>query len=462
MVLLVLAFASLTHAADRKPNVLFIVADQWRAQAFGFAGDPNVKTPHIDKLAAESVNFVNAVSGCPVCTPMRASLFTGQRPLTHGAFINDVQLPLSAVTLSQTLRDAGYMTGAIGKWHIDGGNRSEFIPVERRRGFEYWKVLECTHAYNKSAYFANLPEKLQWAGYDAFAQTVDAQQFMTKHAHGDRPFALFLMWGPPHDPYDQAPAKYKAMYEPAKLKLRPNVPAEMEAWTRKNLAGYYAHCTALDDAVAQLRQTLADLKIADNTILVFTADHGDMLGSQNATHKQRPYDESIRIPSLWHFPAVLGSTGKQLTAPINAEDLMPTLLGLCGVAIPKTVEGLDYSAYMKGGSNPGDDATLITCPSPFGQFTRDKGGREYRGVRTIRYTYVRDLNGPWLLYDNQTDPYQQHNLVGVPGSEEQQAKLDALLQAKLKASHDEFLPGGAYIKKWGYPVRPNGTMPYKP
>src|SRR5688572_10224746 len=138
-----------SNAADnQKPNIVIVLADQWRAQAFGFAGDPNVRTPNFDRLAAESVRFTNAVSGLPVCSPTRASLLTGQRPLTHGVFLNDVQLNTNSVTIANVLKQADYETGAIGKWHVDGRGRSNFTPPERRQGFDYWKVLECTHAYS--------------------------------------------------------------------------------------------------------------------------------------------------------------------------------------------------------------------------------------------------------------------------------------------------------------------------
>ena len=136
---LAVVWPSVVRAADRvvaaaRPNVLIVLADQWRAQAFGFAGDPNVRTPHFDRLASESARFVNAISGLPVCSPTRASLMTGQRPLTHGVFLNDVPLSTNAVTLAKVLANAGYRTGMIGKWHIDGRGRSNFIPPERRQG----------------------------------------------------------------------------------------------------------------------------------------------------------------------------------------------------------------------------------------------------------------------------------------------------------------------------------------
>ena len=143
--------------ASDKPNLLFVIADQWRAQAFRFAGDPNVQTPHLDALRRESLDCVKAISGVSVCCPARASIMTGQRALTHGVFLNDVPLNPEAVTFAKVLKQAGYDTGYIGKWHLNGDGRSEFIPRERRQGFDYWKALECTHAYNHSFYYADEP-----------------------------------------------------------------------------------------------------------------------------------------------------------------------------------------------------------------------------------------------------------------------------------------------------------------
>lgn len=448
------------RAGARQPNVVFVLADQWRAEAFGYAGNRDIQTPNLDRLQREGVQFVNAVSGMPVCCPTRASLLTGQRPLTHGVFLNDVPLSPQATTIAEVLSAAGYDTAYIGKWHVDAHGRSNFIPRERRQGFDYWKVLECTHNYNQSAYYADGPEKLYWEGYDAIAQTKDARQYLRDHAQSPKPFILVLAWGPPHDPYFTAPEKYRAFYDADKLTTRPNVPEEGRANARKTLAGYYAHCTALDDCFGELRRTLRESGLEENTLLVFTSDHGDMLGSQGAYKKQRPWDEAIRVPLLVRWPKGLGAKARRLDAPINSEDLMPTLLGLCSVPIPGTVEGLDYSRYIRGGRDPGDGATVIECVSPFGEWVRRNGGKEYRGVRTTRYTYVRDLNGPWLLYDNKTDPYQTNNLVNQPKHARLQAKLDAVLARKLKERHDEFLPGEAYIKKWGYKVDANGTVPY--
>ncbi len=444
------------------PNIVLVLADQWRAQATGYAGDPNVKTPHLDRLAREAVSFRYAISTVPVCSPARATILTGQRALTHGVFLNDVPLASEALTLAEVLQRVGYDTGYIGKWHLDGHGRSSFIPRDRRQGFDYWKTLECTHNYNHSFYYADGPEKLLWQGYDAIAQTDDAQAYLRTRSKNGRPFFLYLSWGPPHDPYQTAPEKYRNQYRAHDLRLRPNVPHEMEPQAREMLAGYYAHCTALDDCVGRLRETLQETGLDENTIFVFSSDHGDMLGSHGARNKQQPYDESIRIPLLIRWPAGLGPQARELDALVRLDDLMPTLLGLCGQPIPSSVEGLDFSDYLRGGPDPSDGAVLIGCPAPFGQWSRNLGGREYRGVRTARYTYVRDLNGPWLLFDNQADPYQQTNLLGQTAYASLQAELDALLTRKLHATHDDFQPAAAYITKWGYKVDATGTVRYEP
>jgi len=445
--------------AFRQPNLVFIFADQWRAQATGYAGNKDVRTPNLDRLAAESVNFSNAISGCPVCSPYRASLMTGRYPLTHGVFLNDVRLNTDAISIAQAYNRAGYDTGYIGKWHLDGRDRSAFIPRARRQGFKFWKAMGCTHNYNNSFYYADKNIRLKWPGYDAIAQTREAQRYITEHAD-DKLFALFVSWGPPHAPYHTAPQRYNDLFKPEGLKVRPNVPAHLQVQAKKTLAGYYAHIAALDDCIGDIIRTLRKLGLEEDTILVFTSDHGDMLFSQGQQKKQKPWDESIKVPFLLRYPAALGRQGRTIDMPINTPDIMPTLLGLSGIEIPDTVEGTDFSGYLKTGEKPKDNAALISCPSPFGQWKRANGGKEYRGVRTRRYTYVRDLNGPWLFYDNEQDPYQLNNLCDRPGYEKLQMELERTLSQKLAETNDEFLPGAEYIKKWGYQVDESGTIPY--
>jgi len=443
----------------RKPNLVFVFADQWRAEAAGYAGNQVVRTPNLDRLAGESFNFRTAVSGCPVCCPYRASLLTGQHPLTHGVFLNDAPLGNDAASIAQAYSEAGYDTGYIGKWHLDGIDRSAFIPPERRQGFQFWRAFGCTHDYNNSFHYGNENVKLSWEGYDAIAQTREANHYIREHAEG-KPFCLFLSWGSPHAPYHTAPDKYRSLFRPEDIKLRANVPERDMPRAREALAGYYAHIAALDDCIGDLLDTLDETGTSSNTIFVFTSDHGDMLYSQGGQKKQQPWDESIRVPFLLRYPDIHGNRGQVINMPINTPDIMPTLLGLSGIRIPSSVEGCDYSRLISRELPETDNAVLISCPSPFGQWQRKRGGREYRGVRSARYTYVRDLQGPWLLYDNLADPEQLNNFCNNPVYAKLQGRLDVILAARLKDTHDSFRPGPEYIKRWGYAVDASGTIPY--
>lgn len=446
----------------KKPNIVFILVDQWRAQATGYSGDKNVISPNVDRLSYSSINIVNAISGMPVCTPFRASLMTGQYPLTHGLFMNDIMLDTASTTLGKVYADHGYKTGFIGKWHMDGHGRSAYIPENRRQGFRYWKALECTHDYNQSPYYSgHADKKLYWDGYDALAQSEDACAYIQEHSRQPSPFVLFISMGPPHDPYQTAPEKYRKMYDNKDIEINKNVPAEFREKVKKDLRGYYSHITAIDEGIGKIWQTIQDAGIEDNTIIVFTADHGDLLGAHGSWNKQQPYAESIKVPFLIHYPAVFGKAGKTSQVLLNSPDIMPTLLGLCNIQIPKSVEGLDFSSILKGNKKSRVNHTLISCVQPFGQWTRKKGGKEFRGIVTARYTYAKDLSGPWLLFDNSEDPFQSNNLVGNIKYSEIQKKLEKALQKTLKDRKDEFRPGMEYIKKWNYVVDETETIPYQ-
>ncbi|CAN5920058.1 hypothetical protein BH24BAC1_BH24BAC1_15920 [soil metagenome] len=317
-------------------------------------------------------------------------------------------------------------------------------------------MAEVTHNYNHSFYYDEQDQRHIWPGYDAFPQTDSAISYIRRQQ--DKPFLLVLSWGPPHDPYFTAPDKFQQMYDRQKINLRPNIPAALEDSARRVLASYYAHCSALDQALGELLETLEQQGIADNTILVFTSDHGDMLLSKGQLKKQRPWDESMLVPLLVRYPAALGRRAQEKNQPINTPDLLPTLLGLSGIEIPGTVEGRDLSGALKSGEELPEDGALVILPVPFHEWNFSKGGREYRAVRTRQYTYARDLSGPWLLYDNEQDPFQDHNLVGNPQFAQVQARLEAMLQQKLKDTNDSFLPADEYMTKWKYRYDGNDSL----
>jgi len=439
-----------TASSKPKPNIIYVFADQWRAQEFGFMGNENVETPNIDKFSSESLVFSRAYSNCPVSGAYRASLLTGTYPLTHGVFYNDKSLGNKFVSIADALNEAGYNTAYIGKWHLDGHGRDAFIPKERRLGFEYWKARECSHDYNHSFYFADTPDTLRWKGYDAIAQTDDAIQYISSHDK-NKPFALFLSWGPPHSPYNTAPEEFKAKYaDLSKIKLRGNVPEMDQEKARKSLAGYYAHIAALDYCMGKLMEAMKLNKLDKNTIFVFTSDHGDMQYSHGEINKQKPWEESICVPFLLKYPDHFGENKKVIGSILNSPDIMPSILSLAGVKIPTTVEGVDLSSYWIKGVESKDTVALIASYVPFHQWNVKRGGREYRGIRTPRYTYVRDLKGAWLLYDNKVDGLQLNNLVNNPIYGTLQLSLDKLLNQKLKEHKDDFLSGNEYMKLWNY------------
>jgi arylsulfatase A-like enzyme len=441
---------------SKQPNVLFVLCDEWRSQATGYNGDTNVIAPVLGRLAKESISFDNAVSGCPVCCPARASIMTGQYPLTHGVFINDVELKPHSPTLAETFARAGYRTGYIGKWHLYGspdgkyGRRLAPVPADKHLGFEYWKACECSHDYNHSLYYQGSdPTPHYWPGYDAFSQIEDACRFMEAHAKPSEPFFLFLSLGPPHFPLDTAPQQYRALYHTRALQLRPNVPENKRAEAEAGLRGYYAHIAALDTCLERLLTKLERLNIADDTIVVFTSDHGDMMLSQGLTTKLYPWDESVRIPFLLRYPRQLGRRARRLKTPLNMPDMMPSLLSLAGLKIPDGVQGRDLSALAKGRrDDDGNDAAFINLPVPITE-ARRYGFAAYRGLRSVQYTYVRSIDGPWLLYDNQADPFQKRNLCNRREAAEVQSNMERQLTARLRSLNDEFLPAEEYVRRAG-------------
>ena len=475
---------------NAKPNIVCVFADQMRAQATGFAGDPNVVTPNLDALARDSVVFETAACCLPLCTPYRACLLTGLYPHSTGVFMNDIALPTDETTIAHAVKEHGYDTAYIGKWHLDGPHPRAFTPPgPRRQGFDHWAAYNMGHAYYESVYFRDADAPVPYGDYEPKVQTEQAIEYIDAHA-GDEPFFLCLSYATPHDPYDQVPSEYREQYTLDNLVDRPNFMTaygrdrgKMQTYaeryadepkirrkstiyrgvvpdiSREEIMGYYAHITALDEYVGRLRQGLERNGLAEDTIFLFTSDHGDMLGSHRKFQKQWPHDESILAPFILSYPRRL-STPRSVKTPINAVDIMPTLLGLAGLPIPPTVEGSDLSHCALG--EPRDDdpeGALIMAVSPFLSHP-SWGMREYRGVRTARYTYTRTLEGPWHLFDNETDPYQLENLINPPEHAPLQASLEALLASLLEQTGDDFAPDEVHRERAGiYVVKDDDAIP---
>ncbi|HQP99011.1 MAG TPA: sulfatase-like hydrolase/transferase [bacterium] len=431
-------------ARRRQPNILFVFADQMRAQEMGCAGHPTVRTPRLDRMASEGVRFVNAVSACPVCTPYRAALLSGCYPLTTGMFLNDLRMPTNIPTVGTVLRDEGYHMGYIGKWHLDGTNRGVFTPPgPRRQGFDdFWAVANCTHDYMKAYLYRDTPEPIWLNGYEPDVQTDIAMEFLDA-APPDRPFCLFVSYGTPHNPYELMPEEYK-IYRPEDIQPRPNCPKP----SLKDIAGYCSHITALDRNMGRLLDAIDQRGLAEDTLVVFTSDHGDMLGSHGQQRKQRPWDESICVPFLIRQPGHVPA-GIKSEAIINTPDIMPTLLSLCGAEIPPHVQGEDLSKVWTGHSRNAPTSALTAC---YVAFSEGKNFPEWRCVRTNRHSLVRNRLGSWMLFDNREDPYQMNNLIESPGHSEIRSRLEKDLERWLERTGDTFEDPFYYIDTFGYPV----------
>jgi arylsulfatase A-like enzyme len=408
----------------RRPSVLLILPDQWRGQDLGCMGNSEVRTPHLDRLASQGILFRKTFANTPVCCPARAILLTGKYAHKNGMVANDLRLRESETTIAELLAGNGYRTGFIGKWHLDGGKRLPgFVPPgPRRQGFAFWAANECDHRHFRPTYFRDEDRPITEERFEPEVWTDRAVEFL-KHA-GEDPFFLVVSMGPPHDPYG-APERFMKLDDPARLTMRPNWVEGVPGAGRKEVAAYYAAMTAVDEQVGRLLKALDGSGRSEDTIVVFTSDHGDMLGSHGQRLKRKPWEESIRVPGILRYPAKV-KPGRISDTLLTHVDIAPTLLALCGLPVPNDMQGADLSGVLLGRTDRGPDSAFFQIFVPFaGDGTPDP----WRGVRNDRFKYARTEAGPWVLYDLQQDPYELKNLAHDPA----QAAVRDVLQAKLAA-----------------------------
>ena len=435
------------ETAKAPTNILFVLADQWRSSALGHGSDEVVRTPHIDGLAAEGANWQRAYAANPVCTPNRACILTGRHSHQTGMVRNDIQLPPQEVCWPELLRSAGYATHYVGKWHLDGPPKPGYVPPGwRRRGFATFEGFNRGHVYHRHWGFDDSGEPLAdiAAGLDPYyeptLQTDLAIDFMRRNQA--QPFACFLSWGPPHTPF--RPPEAHDIYEPGEIVLRGNVPAEHEARARKDLAGYYGLCESLDHEMGRLLAFLDESGLGDNTLLIFTSDHGELAGSHGKYRKGEPESESLQVPLTMRLPGRIAA-GSEPETLISSVDLMPTLLSLCHMPAPDTCAGIDLSgAITSGAAAPSVESLycegkVLNAPE-LKPGTNSPDARPWRSLVTQRYKLnVRaDHSIVDGLFDLQEDPLELRNLANAAETRRLQDDLLAELKAWGQKTGDPF------------------------
>jgi len=383
---------------DRKPNILWIVTTQWRAQACGYAGDANARTPHLDRIAAQGVNHAQAVTPHPFGPFARAAMLTGMPSPQNGVRDYYDPLPVGARTIAHELNERGYATAYFGKWHlaprdptaplVGEAHARTVVPPERRGGFVFWEGFEGGFLLNDPwLHGTRLPEPVRLAGYQSDVVCGRAGAWIAENGNR-KPESWFCVVSleAPHPPYE-APA---AGVERRTVTLRANVPEAAAAQAQRELAGYYAHIEATDRAIGRL---LAEARHED-TVVVFTSVHGDMHGAHGLFRKGWPHEESVRVPLLVRHP----------TETPRRDESAVSLLDLPAMSLA-WADGRAWRCPRR--------AAAISMPSVVR--LPQQCDRVWHGLRSPARKLVLNADDtPWLYFDLERDPLELRNLAADP------------------------------------------------
>lgn len=411
-----------------RPDILWIVTTQWRAQACGFAGDRNARTPHLDRLAAESVNYTQAVTPHPFGPFARAALLTGVESPANGVREYFDPLPRGARTVAHELGQRGYQTGFFGKWHLARRDSAapligevharQVVPEEERGGFRFWEGFESGFLLNDPwLHGTRLAAPRKFAGYQSDVVCARAAEWIVSE-FGDgraesgkrRNWFCMVSLEAPHPPYDAPVPREARRVMPDEIVLDHNVPrgGEAEEKARRELAGYYAHIEATDTAIGRMLAAVdaaAARSGRGRPIVVFTSVHGDMHGAHGLFRKGWPHEESVRVPLLVRGAETDGGTRKE-----GAVSLVELFAATAAWSDGKRDElgRRDFSRI----SMP----SVVELPH--------QCDRVWRGVRTKERKLVLRAEGtPWLFFDLAGDPGESRNLIGEGGWGEEIEKL---------------------------------------
>ncbi len=398
------------------PNVVVFFTDQQRWDTTGIHGNPMGLTPNLDRLGRVDTHLANSFTCQPVCGPARSCLQTGLYATTTGCWRNAIPLPEGSHTLAHSFAGAGYRTGYIGKWHLYNRESRGPVPATHRFGYEYWlasNVLEFTSdAYDTVVYDGD-DNEVRLPGYRVDALTDAGIRYMDANREG--PFFLFLSYLEPHhqNHLDDFPPPdgYREMFTGGWI---PPDLAALGGSTHQHLGGYYGQVKRLDEALGRVLDALTSLGLADDTVVLFTSDHGNHFKTRNSEYKRSCHESSIRVPTVLAGPGFRG--GGQVDELVSLVDLPPTLLDAAGLEIPEQMQGRSILPLLKGEREGWPEEVFV-------QISESQVGR---AVRTHRWKYGVDaaqadpakaggseVYTEQYLYDLQADPYELNNLVGV-------------------------------------------------
>jgi arylsulfatase A-like enzyme len=424
----------MSTAPKQRPNIVFILSDDQGAWAMGCAGNPDVRTPNLDRLAAEGMRFSNFFCTSPVCSPARASLLTGKIPSQHGVHDwiragNVGERPIEYLqghtAYTDLLADAGYVCGISGKWHLGDSLRPQ-------KGFSHWYV----HQEGGGPYY-NAPmvrdgRPVNEPGYITDVITDDALRFLDEQ-DGEKPFYLSVHYTAPHSPWiNSHPQQYVDLYEDCAFESCPQEPrhpwaiptAPWDDW-RENLKGYYAAITAMDANIGRLLDKLDQRGLREQTLIVFLSDNGfncghhGIWGKGNGTFPQNMYDTSVKIPAVFSHPGRIpqGTVCDELA---SGYDVMPTLLDYVGLEFDGAgrLPGRSLLPLLEGRTASGRNEEVVIL---------DEYG-PVRMIRTREWKYIhRYPYGPHELYDLTHDPGERRNRIDDPDCEPIREALKARL-----------------------------------
>ena len=405
----------------RRPNVIVFFTDQQRWDTSGLHGNPLGLMPNFDRVATANTHVGRSFTCQPVCGPARACLQTGLYASNTGCHTNGIPLSQDHRSLAHYFQEAGYATGYIGKWHLYENESPGPVPAEQRFGYEHWlasNILEFTSTEYDTVLYDRDEQPVKLPGYRVDAITDAVIRYIDGHQAD--PFFLFISYIEPHhqnhvDDYPP-PDGYR---EPYTGRWVPPDLAALGGSAHQHLGGYFGQVKRLDEAFGRLLDALKSLGLDDDTVILFTSDHGSHFRTRNGEYKRSCHEASIRVPTLLAGPGFRG--GGQVQELVSLVDMPPTLLDAAGIAIPKKMEGRSILPLLRGEREGWPEEVFV-------QISEAQVGR---AVRTKRWKYGVDAGGGTaagskprdpsgaeayveeFLYDLQHDPYELRNLIGL-------------------------------------------------